>query len=77
MARKQKQLELEKNKYSAVRTIEKFRIKQLQRRELRRVRLFLRQYPFECRAIYFKFMDVKKNTNQLINEFTQYLVDSH
>lgn len=47
----------------------------MKRRELRRVREYLRRFPYECRSIYYKFIDVKKNTNQLITEFVSYLCD--
>jgi len=41
------------------------------------VRVYLARFPYECRTTYYKFIDVKKNTNQLISEFVMFLSDSN
>ena len=49
----------------AVKVIERERYKQLHRRELRELRIFLRTLPYDCRRVYFKFIEVKKSACQL------------
>jgi len=66
-------LEFQKKKKGAVLVIEREREKQLYRRELRKVRYFLRNYPFECRGIYFKLLDVKKNHYNLLSEVQTFM----
>lgn len=57
----------------AVLTIEKHRYAQLHRRECRLLRKYLARLPYECRALYFKFIDIKKNTHYLVNNFVSYM----
>jgi hypothetical protein len=33
--------------------------------------------PYECRGLYFKFVDVKKRTHMLVNDFVGYMQDAH
>ena len=33
--------------------------------------------PYECRGLYFKFVDVKKNTHMLVNDFVGYINDAY
>ena len=48
--------------------IEKYRYAQLHRRECRLLRQYLAKLPYECRGLYFKFIDEKK-VNLLNNLF--------
>ena len=57
--------------------IERNRYAQLHRRECRMLRKYLARLPFECRVLYFKFIDVKKSTNHLVNSFVSYMQDMH
>jgi len=57
--------------------IEKHRYQQLHRRECRLLRKYLARLPFECRVLYFKFVDVKKNTHYLVNSFVNYMETFH
>ena len=57
----------------AVLTIERHRYAQLHRRECRLLRRYLARLPYECRGLYFKFVDIKKNTHFLVNSFVNYM----
>ena len=37
------------------------------------MRKYLATLPYECRGLYFKFIDVKKNTHYLVNSFVSYM----
>ena len=41
------------------------------------LRRYLARLPYECRGLYFKFIDVKKGTSQLVNSFVNYMQDMH
>ena len=41
------------------------------------LRKYLARLPYECRGLYFKFVDVKKSTNHLVNSFVSYMQDMH
>lgn len=64
MQRKQKQ---------AVIVIENARYWQLQQRELRELRQILARLPYECRRVYFKFLEIKKSTTQLVAQYNKYI----
>jgi hypothetical protein len=70
-------MQLKKDKKAAVLKIEAARYKQLHRRECRLLRTYLWRLPYECRRLYFKFVEVKKSTHLLVNEFVGYMEDSH
>ena len=57
--------------------IEKHRYAQLHRRECKLLRKYLARLPYECRGLYFKFVDVKKNTHFLVNSFVNYMEAFH
>ena len=57
----------------AVLVIEAARYKQLHRRELRELRRFLLKLPYECRRVYFKFMEVKKQANILQYQYNRFM----
>lgn len=57
--------------------IEMARYRQLHRRECRMLRQYLKRLPYECRGLYFKFVDIKKNTHLLVNDFVGYMAESH
>ena len=64
---------MQKKMKEAVRTIERIRYRILHLRELRLVRQLLKRLPYECRGVYFKFMEVKRSSNELMNSFTSFL----
>jgi hypothetical protein len=68
---------LKKRKKEAVLLIEKERYLQLHRRECRLLRKYLAKLPYRCRGLYFKFVDVKKNTHLLVDEFASFMADTH
>ena len=72
-----KLLEQKKKRKQAVLFIEVQRYKQLHRRECRLLRTYLARLPVECRALYFKFVDLKKNSHMLVNDFVGYMADAH
>ena len=41
------------------------------------LRRYLAKLPYRCRGLYFKFIDVKKNTHLLVDEFVAYMADTH
>lgn len=53
--------------------IEAARYRQLHRRELRELRRFLAKLPYECRRVYFKFMEVKKSANILQYQYNRFM----
>lgn len=55
-------MDAKKRKQAALK-IENAWYRQLQLRELRILRTYLKKLPYECRRVYFKFMDVKKSSN--------------
>ena len=75
--KRKKALELKKLKKAAVLKIEKARYAQLHRRECRLLRKYLAMLPCECRGLYFKFVDVKKRTHMLVNDFVGYMQEAH
>jgi hypothetical protein len=77
MEQRIKLLELKKRKKQAVLFIEVQRYKQLHRRECRVLRSYLARLPVECRVLYFKFVDLKKNSHMLIKDFVGYMQDAH
>lgn len=77
MEQRMRLMELKKRKKQAVLLIEKERYKQLHRRECRLLRKYLARLPVECRALYFKFVDLKKNSHMLANDFVGYMQDAH
>ena len=73
-----KRMLLNKQKWRAsVIIIERERYKQLHRRECRLLRKYLAKLPYECRGLYFKFIDIKKRTHNLVINFVQYMEDAH
>ena len=69
---------LMKQKWKAsVLVIERERYRQLHRRECRLLRKYLAKLPYECRGLYFKFIDIKKRTHNLVNNFVQYMEDAY
>jgi len=67
---------LKKRKKEAALIIEKYRYLQLHRRECRLLRKYLAKLPYKCRGLYFKFVDVKRNTHLLYDEFAQFMADA-
>jgi len=63
---------LAKKKKESVKIIEKCRYRILHLRELRILRMYLRKLPFECRSVYFKFIDVKRTQNELVRSYMNY-----
>ncbi len=68
---------MKKLRKQCVLKIEKARYRQLHRRECRQLRKYLARLPYECRGLYFKFVDVKKNTHMLVNDFVGFMEDAH
>lgn len=33
--------------------------------------------PYECRGLYFKYVEVRKNTHDLVHGFASYMADVH
>lgn len=64
---------MKKRRKEAVLTIEKHRYAQLHRRECKLLRKYLLKLPYRCRGLYFKFIDVKRNTHLLVDEFANYM----
>ena len=62
-----------KKRKEAVLIIENGRYKQLHRRELKMLRKYLKRLPYECRGVYFKFMEVKRSSNELQNNMNSFL----
>ena len=54
---------LAKKRKESVKIIENARYRQLHLRELATLRKYLAKLPYECRGVYFKFMDIKRSTN--------------
>jgi hypothetical protein len=52
---------MKKKRKESVLIIENARYRQLHRRELKMLRGYLKRLPYECRGVYFKFMEVKKS----------------
>lgn len=57
---------LERKRKESVRIISEARYRQLHRRELRLMRAYLARLPYECRTLYFKYLQVKKSNAALI-----------
>jgi len=57
----------------SVKIIEAARYRQLHLRELRMCRKYLKRLPYECRGVYFKFMDVKRSSNELMHSYKSFL----
>ena len=73
-----KRMLLMKQKWKAsVIIIERERYRQLHRRECRLLRKYLAKLPYECRGLYFKFIDIKKRTHNLVTSFVTYMEDAH
>lgn len=72
---RKKGLEMKKVRKQAVLKIEAARYKQLHIRECRQLRKYLAKLPFECRTLYFKFIQCKRSQNVLMNEFVGYMQD--
>jgi len=66
-------LEMKKIKKAAALKIETARYRQLHRRECRMLRKYLARLPYEGRGLYFKFVDLKKNTHMLVNDFVGFM----
>ena len=62
-----------KERKKAVKIIENVRYRQLHLRELKILRMYLKRLPYECRGVYFKFMDVKKSTNELVHSYMRFV----
>ena len=41
------------------------------------LRKYLATLPYPCRGLYFKFIDVKRQTHHLVNSFVTYMQDAH
>lgn len=54
---------MQRKRKDAVVTIENARYRQLHLRELRELRRYLLKLPYDCRRVYFKFMEIKRSTN--------------
>ena len=74
---RKKAMQLKKDKKAAALKIEAARYRQLHRRECRLLRSYLARLPYECRRLYFKFVEVKKSTHLLVNDFVGYMEDSY
>ena len=75
MERARQHIVMQKKRKEAVLFIEKARYRQLHLRELRMCRKYLKRLPYECRGVYFKFMDVKRAQTELkysMNSFMQH-----
>ena len=57
----------------SVKKIEDARYRQLHLRELKILRGYLARLPYECRGVYFKFIDIKRSTNELQNGLNRYM----
>ena len=77
LEQRKRALLMRKKQKESVLIIERNRYAQLHRRECRMLRRYLAKLPYECRGLYFKFIDVKKSTNLLVNSFVQYMEDMH
>ena len=62
-----------KKRKEAVIIIENARYKQLHLRELRVLRSYLLRLPYECRGVYFKFIEVKKSSHQLMSQYYNFI----
>ena len=69
MEEARKRLALKKKIKESVLIIERARYRQLHRRELKMLRSYLKRLPYECRGVYFKFMEVKKTQNEIVHQF--------
>ena len=63
----------EKKQKAAVLRIEVLRYRILHLRELKLLRHYLGKLPYECRGVYFKFMDVKRSSNELLNSYMNFI----
>lgn len=70
-------LEMKKIRKAAVLKIENCRYRQLHRRECRLLRKYLARLPYEGRAVYFKYVELRKMTHLLVNDFVGYLAETH
>lgn len=64
---------MQRKRKEAVVTIENARYRQLHLRELRELRAYLHKLPYECRRVYFKFMEIKRSTNELVHQYHSYM----
>ena len=62
-----------KKRKEAVIVIENARYRQLHLRELRVLRMYLKKLPYECRRVYFKFIEVKKSSFELMHQYRNYV----
>ena len=62
-----------RNEKAAVLKIEGLRYRILHLRELRLLRFYLAKLPYECRGVYFKFLEVKKSSNELLNSYMSFI----
>lgn len=53
--------------------IERARYRQLHRRELKLLRSYLLRLPYECRGVYFKFIDVKRSSFELQHQYQTFV----
>ena len=53
--------------------IEKLRYRILHLRELKLLRFYLKKLPYECRGVYFKFLEVKKSSNELLHSYMSFI----
>ena len=67
MEEAKKKIEMARKTKEAVIVIENARYKQLHIRELRILRMYLAKLPYECRRVYFKFIEVKKSSYELMH----------
>ena len=65
IAKKRKALELNKKRKLAVRTIESAYLEYKQKLKLREIRRYLWTLPYECRELYIKFQQVKRDADYL------------
>ena len=77
MEQRKRYILMKKKWKASVLIIERERYKQLHRRECRRLRKYLARLPYECRGLYFKFVDIKKRTHSLVTNFVSYMEDAH
>lgn len=68
-----KQILMKKKRKEAVLLIENYRYWQLHKRELRLLRGYLKKLPYECRRVYFKFVEVKRSSNALMNSYMGFI----
>lgn len=64
---------MQRKRKEAVIIIENARYRQLHLRELRELRRYLLKLPYDCRRVYFKFMEIKRSTNQLVQQYHSYM----